>query len=616
LQEHEEFTLLHKHLVESARRYGNAVAIIDEEKPTTFDQLVAQAFSLAATLNERGLSKGDRVALLMPKSTEAIISLFATLLAGGIYVPLEPKWPSERIESNLTDCSPRFVVTKDPKNLTNRIPSLSVMSGTADSSPLIFDVREGKGLSWHEALAGRGSRWRESPVLPEDPALILFTSGSTGRPKGVTLSHKAVAAFVRWSAHEFAIDERDRLGCPSSLNFDLSTFDIFNMALCGAACVIIPEQIVWMPRFLAQFMAIQRITAWYCVPSLLSSLLAEKNFANGHFPDLRLAIFAGEVLPGRDVERLRTIVPDAALYNLYGPTETNVVTWYRVPDGFAPDHPVPIGNACPYAELKFDPAGVERGDGEETGDLLVAGDSLMLGYWNSPLETAKAFVDCSGNGESLKRFYRTGDRVSLDLTTGHYVFVGRKDRQVKRRGYRIELGEIENALRRHPGILEAAVISTQDEHSKTSIIAFVRGDSHAPISSVEIRTHCTRYLPAYMMPDRITFLTVIPRSSRGKTDYAALAEMLKRRSEMDIKDALRQYFKTYRKGAESPDLLDDTPLVSSGIIDSIGIVGLIDFIENKFGIEFMPRELDRDSLETIERIEKAIRIKLGDEGVR
>jgi amino acid adenylation domain-containing protein len=525
LRAREEPALLHQFLVETSRTHGRAVAILDDDRATTFDQLVEQAFSLAAILAERGLGKGDRVALLMPKSAEAIISLFATLLAGGIYVPLEPSWPSERIESSFADCTPRFVVMRDQGNLTHRIHALSSILDAPGGSPLIVDMLTSQSFSWREALAGRCSRLADSGSVPEDPALILFTSGSTGRPKGVTLSHKAVAAFVQWSAHECAIAAYDRLGCPSSLNFDLSTFDIFNMALRGATCVIVPEQIVWLPRFLAQFMAAQGITAWYCVPSVLSGLLAERAFVQGRFPDLRLAIFAGEVLPGRDVARLRTVVPGAAVYNLYGPTETNVVTWYRVPEELAPDRPVPIGSACPYAELLLDPESVEKGGREVTGDLLVAGDSLMLGYWGRPGETGKAFVDRAPDGASCKRFYRTGDRVSLDAAAGCYTFVGRKDRQVKRRGYRVELGEIEHALRTHAGILESAVIAVPDQHARTRIIAFVHADPLAPVSVAEIRTHCTQRLPAYMMPDQISFLSAMPRSSRGKTDYAALAEM-------------------------------------------------------------------------------------------
>jgi len=515
---------LHQFLIRSAHRWGGAVAVAEEETSSTFEQIARRALSLAASFADRGLEKGDRVALLMPKSTEAIISLFGALLAGGIYVPVDLRWPADRIELALAECAPRFVVAMDLGDLARQIPSMARIGGIADSSITILDMKAGKSLPWVETLGRSETGFSIPEIAPGDPALILFTSGSSGRPKGVALSHKAVSAFVRWSSQEFKLGTEDRLASPSSLSFDLSTFDIFNMAWCGATCVIVPESIVWMPRFLAQFISLQRITAWYSVPSVLSALLAEKSFAQKSYPDLRLAVFAGEVLSGRDLARARTILPRADFYNLYGPTETNVVTWYRVPAGFDPDCPIPIGRACPYAELMFDPAGVEKEGRTETGDLLVAGDSLMLGYWNRPAETERAFVAIGeGNG---KRFYRTGDRVARDPATGDFVFVGRKDRQVKRRGYRIELGEIENALRRHPQILDAAVISTRDGEMRTSIGAFACHDPHSGISAVEVRTHCARYLPAYMMPDQVVFLRVLPRNSRGKTDYAALESLL------------------------------------------------------------------------------------------
>lgn len=499
---------------------------MEDEQGLTFERLVEKALSLAATLMERGLGKGDRVALIMSKSTEAVISLFAVLFAGGIYVPLEPRWPPDRIEAILEDCTPRFVVAKGSRDTTGRIRSLAGMNITTDSSPLIFDVRLSSSIPWSVALGRPATRFPEPAIQPDDPALILFTSGSTGRPKGVTLSHRAVGTFVSWTAQELKLSEEDRLACPSPLSFDLSTFDIFNMALRGATCVIVPQQVVWMPRFLAKFISSQRITAWYCVPSILSAMLAERDFAQGRYPDLRSVIFAGEVFPGHNLARIRATFADAEFYNLYGPTETNVVTWYRVPSEFDPSRPIPIGRPCPYAKLMFDPADVETVNGVETGDLLVAGESLMSGYWNKPAETSQAFVDMFDGTQTSRRFYRTGDRISLDPATGHYTFIGRKDRQVKRRGYRIELGEIETALRQNPGILDAAVISNQDEDMRTSIIAFVRSDPHAPTSQVELRTHCAQYLPAFMMPDRIVFLPVLPKSGRGKTDYKALAELL------------------------------------------------------------------------------------------
>ena len=173
---------------------------------------------------------------------------------------------------------------------------------------------------------------RES--TPEDTALILFTSGSTGRPKGVALSHRAVAAFVRWTAEEFQITSADRIACPSPLGFDLSTFDIFNMALTGATAVLVPENIVWMPRFLTQFVSEARISCWYSVPSILSGMLQEGRFNTHTYPALRLILFAGEVFPGPMLARLQAALPATRFVNLYGPTETNVVTWQEVPADF------------------------------------------------------------------------------------------------------------------------------------------------------------------------------------------------------------------------------------------------------------------------------------------
>jgi acyl-coenzyme A synthetase/AMP-(fatty) acid ligase len=197
-------------------------------------------------------------------------------------------------------------------------------------------------------------------------------------------------------------------------------------------------------------------------------------------------------------------VPGATLYNLYGPTETNVVTWYRLPAGFDGASPIPIGRACPYARVRLDPDGVE-------GELLVAGDSLMAGYWNKPEETGKAFVEIEG-----VQYYRTGDRVTED-PDGNLMFVGRMDRQVKRRGFRIELGEIEAALCRNPNVLEAAVVAGGN------ITAFVR--TRGPISQAEVKAHCAQTLPAYMLPDRVVFLAAVPKGSRGKIDYTALRQM-------------------------------------------------------------------------------------------
>ena len=475
-----------------------------KERVTSFRELFEQSVSLAVRFVEYGIRKQDRIALVLPKSADAIISVFASLLAGAIYVPIQPQWPKERIEATLADCGARLVI-----------------EGDDSSPPRITDRDTGVNIPWHVATVISSSE--SLPTIDaRDAAFILFTSGSTGRPKGVVLSHRAVSAFVKWSAREFQICSTDRIACPSPLSFDLSTFDIFNMALGGATCVLVPDHIVWMPRFLVQFVRDARITCWYSVPSILAGMLEEGRMAQHDYPGLRVILFAGEVFRGADVARLVATVPQAVCANLYGPTETNVVTSYRVPRRFEGSQPLPIGQPCPYSTVTVDAT---------SGELLAGGDSLMSGYWNRPEDTQRVFVSLEG-----KRYYRTGDRVSR-AANGNYLFLGRLDRQVKRRGFRIELGEIETALAGREDILEAAAVAVEDEKLGATIIAFVRARSNGAVTVIEAKAHCARTLPLYMVPDHIVFLDAIPKGSRGKIDYIALSKLAEALDQVAPKNA-------------------------------------------------------------------------------
>jgi amino acid adenylation domain-containing protein len=434
---------------------------------------------------EAGLLPQERVVLVCRKNTDAIVALFASLFAGAVYVPLHPRWPKERIEETIGQCSPRLVITEENEGLR------------------ITDRLRGVRLDASTSSAGTFSTL---PRLdPAAPALILFTSGSTGRCKGVVLTHNAVAAFVRWSAEEFHITEADRIACPSPLGFDLSTFDIFNMALRGATCVILSENIVWMPRFLVQALRELHITCWYSVPSILSGMDQGGRLGEFSYPNLRLVLFAGEVFPAPGISSLQRSLPGVMLANLYGPTETNVVTWAYVPAGFDGTNPLPIGRACPYAKVMLD---------KSTGELLAGGDSLMIGYWNKRDETERVFRRI---GDQL--YYSTGDRVSVS-EEGDLLFLGRMDRQIKRRGFRIELGEIERALARHEKVAEAAAVAVE-----SFLVAFVSLRSGEILSAAEARDHCSQILPAYMLPDRVIIIDVLPRGGRGKIDYIALASL-------------------------------------------------------------------------------------------
>jgi acyl-coenzyme A synthetase/AMP-(fatty) acid ligase len=251
-----------------------------------------------------------------------------------------------------------------------------------------------------------------------------------------------------------------------------------------------------------------RVSCWYSVPSILAGMLREGRMAAQDYPALRLILFAGEVFPAPTLARLQAAVPAARCANLYGPTETNVVTWQDLPAHFDGVNPLPIGHACPYATVRIDAS---------SGEFLAGGHSLMQGYWNRPEETERCFVTLQG-----QQFYRTGDRVST-APDDSYFFLGRLDRQVKRRGFRIELGEIEAALAGLEDILETAVVAVENEQKGAVITAFLCLRDAGAVTLAEVKAHCGRRLPTYMLPDTIHVLDAIPKSSRGKIDYLALS---------------------------------------------------------------------------------------------
>jgi len=236
------------------------------------------------------------------------------------------------------------------------------------------------------------------------------------------------------------------------------------------------------------------------------------------YDKLRIVIFAGEVFPIKHLRALMARWPHPTYYNLYGPTETNVCTYYKLPHEISPDvtAPMPIGRACSGDETRVvSPDGTDVPRGEE-GELIVTGGSVLLGYWNLASREAEAFLtDKSG------RWYRTGDIVR-ESESGDYIFVGRRDRMVKRRGYRVELGEIEAALYRHPSIGEAAVIATPNDEGETVIHAFLTWSEPGAPSMVKLKQYCSQQIPLYMVPDRFTVLPDLPKTSTDKIDYQNL----------------------------------------------------------------------------------------------
>jgi amino acid adenylation domain-containing protein len=362
------------------------------------------------------------------------------------------------------------------------------------------------------------------PAIDADLAYILYTSGSTGTPKGVMLSHRNALAFVEWCAENIGVESSDRLSNHAPFHFDLSVFDLYLAALGAATVVLVPEDIAYFGQSLAGFIVDQRITIWYSVPSALKLITMVVDEPRT-FPLLRTVAFAGEVYPTPDLRKLKRMLPDAALWNLYGPTETNVCTYYRVHELPEDDRTIPIGQACRNTDVfAVGPDGNVAGIGEE-GELFVRGATVMKGYWGQPERTAEALVPNPLHEAEPDPVYRTGDRVRLQ-PSGDYEFLGRRDHQIKSRGYRIELGEIEAALTANESLQEAAVLGIPHDEWGTAIVAWVVPRQDAELTEVDVKRYVADRLPRYMVPERVVISIELPKTSTGKIDRVSMREQL------------------------------------------------------------------------------------------
>jgi amino acid adenylation domain-containing protein len=506
-----------QHLVrDSAERYPDKVAVRARGASLTYAELETRSSQLAHLLRARGVERGDRVGLYFPKAVESVIAMVGALKAGAAYVPLDPHAPARRIAGIVENCGLRALVTTADKRRAlppTAVPATVLVNGEPTGPDEV---------PW-SAMEACPTTALPEESLENDLAYILYTSGSTGQPKGVMLTHRNALTFVDWCAATFRIGPEDRLSNHAPLHFDLSVFDVYNALEAGATVSMIAEEVALFPQRLAGFMEEQGITVWYSVPSALVFLLMHGDLAARDLDRLRLVLFAGEVFPMKYLRQLADVLPHTELYNLYGPTETNVCTYHRV-DRFrlAGQEKLPIGRACANTEVfAVDGDGQRVGQGG-TGELFVRGPSLTPGYWADPDKTARALVPNTFAPHLGERLYRTGDLVTLD-EHGEYLFLGRRDNQVKSRGYRIELGEIEAALYAHPAVVEAAVLAMPDEEIGSRLRAVVAVRPEATLTATGLQAHCAGRVPRYMVPETITFQSSLPKTSTGKIDRTRLA---------------------------------------------------------------------------------------------
>lgn len=503
----------------------NNVAVVFKDETITYSKLNASSKKIANCLNTIGINELNRIAIYIDKSIEAIEAIFGILMAGCSYVPIDPKSPIDRVSYILNNCQIEAVlteknklnkisqITKTTPNL-NHILNLSNSSGKPNFPPNINYVsREDIETSTDDAL--------QINLKEDDLAYILYTSGSTGKPKGVMLSHKNALTFIDWAIDYFEISNNDILSSHAPYHFDLSIFDIYVALKTGAQLCIVPPGISSFPVSLAKFIEKCKITVWYSVPSVLVQMALYGNLKERNFSNLKTIIYAGEVFQFPFLNQLRKILHAKEIVNLYGPTETNVITYYNLKNSpHELNENVPIGLPCPYAEIHIvDHKGNPVDYGVE-GELIVCGESMMKGYWEDTEKTKKNIRKVTINRKS-KDFYFTGDIV-VCRDDGNILYKNRRDNMIKTRGFRVELGEIETALYKNDKIQEAAVVAIPDDESGNIIKAAIVLKENTQMTTQEVERFCAQLIPYYMIPTVIEFRDYLPKTPTGKIDRKLL----------------------------------------------------------------------------------------------
>lgn len=515
---------------ESIERFPSRSALYVGSECVTYESLGELAGSLAATILEADHRRNPLVALLAHRSLTAYAGVLGIHVAGKGYVPLNPKFPIDRLTRMFlqSQCSQIITGTEGLPTLERLLPhigtSLTVICPDHDAEPDLAERYPQVRFIARDTMLRAPKSLSHPGVAPDSVAYLLFTSGSTGLPKGVPVTQRNVQAYIQYVCDRYGVTEEDRVSQMFDMTFDLSVHDMFVAWERGACLYSVPEKHVLAP---AKFIRDHQLTLWFSVPSVIGFVSKMGILKPGVFPSLRVSLFCGEPLSSHYADAWQQAAPESIVENLYGPTEATIaITAYRWDADRSPAESVngivPIGHpfdqqrACTIdSEYRV----LQNGG---IGELCLSGSQVTTGYWNNRQKTEEQFVRLQEAADAI--WYRTGDLVRRD-DTGCLHYVGRIDQQVKIRGYRVELQEIEHVLRTASGSQEAAALAWPiREGVAEGIVAFICGQSNRDIGGILAR--CRESLPEYMVPKQIHFLEQVPLNANGKLDRLALSGLL------------------------------------------------------------------------------------------
>jgi amino acid adenylation domain-containing protein len=498
-------TCIHQLFEAQVARTPDAVAMVFEDCHVTYRELNWRANRLAHHLQKSGVGPEVPVGLCIDRSIGMVVGLLGILKAGGTYVPLDMKYPTERLAFMLQDVKPAMVLTNQElvDDLDSHLFQTVLLNETLASSEEVHNPF---------CLA-----------TPDHLAYLLFTSGSTGQPKAVAVRHQTLVNLVTWQNFQSGCGAGDRTLQFSSLSFDVSLQEIFTTLCGGGTLVIMTEDTRRDLAALVRRICEQRVTRLFLPFVLLEDLIHTLIALDVSPTWLKEIITAGEQLRiTSSIIKVFERLSQTILVNQYGPTEAHVVSQYTLGGSstewmLLPPIGRPIWNMQLYIldeTLHPVPIGVQ-------GELYIGGDGLARGYWNRPELTAEKFVPQPFDRQPGARLYKTGDRARY-RPDGNIEFLGRRDHQVKVRGYRIELGEIEATLEKHKSVRQAIVLARETALGDKQLVAYVIPIKDRAPASGELREALAVKLPDYMVPSLYVLLDAVPLTPNGKVDERAL----------------------------------------------------------------------------------------------
>jgi len=499
-------TLVNHFLEYSAARLRGKTALIHGKQRLTYSELDIMSNRLANFLLKCGVERGDRVAIFMDNSVEAVVSIFGVLKAGAAFMMINHTTKAEKLEYILNNSAAKIAIIQASRAAvlqSTQCPELAAVVSTGANISSGYHSYDNIVAS-ESALPA--SRW----CIDLDLASIIYTSGSTGQPKGVMLSHLNMVTAAHSITTYLENAEDDVILNLLPMSFDYGLYQILMAFRTGATVVL--EKSFTYPYQVIETIIREKVTGFPGVPTIFAILLNLKDIDKYDFSSLRYLTNTAAALPVSHIRRLRSLFPQAKLYSMYGLTECKRVS-YLPPDQLD-KRPSSVGRGMPNEEVYIVNDRDERARPGEVGELVIRGSNVMLGYWNDPAATAKCIRPGRYPGEQV---LYSGDLFKTD-DEGYLYFVARKDDIIKCKGEKVSPKEIENVLYALDGILEAAVVGVEDEIFGQAILAVVSLDKESNLTAKEVLKHCSQHLENYMVPKHVEIIPSLPKSANGKID--------------------------------------------------------------------------------------------------